>query len=57
MYCQNDLDVLCGVKHGNGARYTKVHKPVKLVYTEYFDTEQEALAKEKYLKSGGAENG
>lgn len=38
---------------GNGARHTKMHKPVKLVYTEYFDTEQEALEKEKYLKSGG----
>jgi len=40
-------ELSCGVRH------TKVHKPVKLVYTEYFDTEQEALAKEKYLKSGG----
>ena len=38
---------------GNGARHTKLHKPVKLVYIEYFDTEQEALAKEKYFKSGG----
>ncbi len=38
---------------GNGARHTKLHKPVKLVYIEYFDTEKEALEKEKYLKSGG----
>ena len=38
---------------GNGAEHTKRHKPIKLVYIEYFEAESEALQKEKYLKSGG----
>ena len=38
--------------NGRGAKYTKLHKPVKLVYLEYFDSESEALQKEKFLKSG-----
>ena len=37
---------------GNGAQHTRKHVPKKLVYIEYFDTEKEALEKEKYLKSG-----
>lgn len=39
--------------NGYGAEHTKRHKPVELVYIEYFNTEAEALCKEKYLKSGG----
>lgn len=37
---------------GNGAEHTKKHKPVKLVYFEPFETEEQSLQKEKYLKSG-----
>lgn len=37
---------------GNGAKHTKRHNPIRLVYLEYFHTEKEALAEEKYLKSG-----
>lgn len=37
---------------GNGAKYTAKHKPVKIAYYEVFSTEQEAVAREKYFKSG-----
>lgn len=37
---------------GQGAEHTKKYKPIKLVYFEAFKTEQEALQKEDYLKSG-----
>lgn len=37
---------------GNGAEHTKKHKPVKIVYYETFNTEKEAVEREKYLKSG-----
>ncbi len=37
---------------GQGAKYTAMHKPVKIIYYEIFDTEQEAIAREKYFKSG-----
>jgi len=37
---------------GNGAQYTAKHKPVEIVYYETFETEQEAVASEKYFKSG-----
>lgn len=37
---------------GNGAMHTKLHKPLKMVYSERFDTLEEAVTREKYLKSG-----
>jgi len=37
---------------GKGAEYTKKHKPVKIAYYETFETEQEAVEREKYFKSG-----
>lgn len=37
---------------GHGAEHTKKHKPVKIVLLEEFPTEQEAIDREKYLKSG-----
>lgn len=37
---------------GKGARHTQKHKPVKIAYYETFDTEQDAVAREKYFKSG-----
>jgi len=37
---------------GNGAKYTAIHKTVKIAYYETFNTEQEAVAREKYFKSG-----
>ena len=38
--------------NGLGAVHTQKHKPQQLIYTEEFDTKSEAIAHEKYLKSG-----
>jgi putative endonuclease len=35
---------------GRGAKYTKSHKPVKIVYTEEFATRSEALKREAEIK-------
>lgn len=35
---------------GRGARYTKSHKPVKVVYREAFETKSEALKREAKIK-------
>ncbi len=35
---------------GRGGRYTKLHKPLKIVYIEEFSTKIEALKREKQLK-------
>ena len=37
---------------GKGAKHTAKHKPIKIAYYETFNTEQEAVAREKYFKSG-----
>jgi len=37
--------------NGKGARYTRMHKPKKLVYTEEFNTRTEAMKKERQVKS------
>ena len=37
---------------GNGALHTKLHKPIKMVYSERLDSMEEAVAREKYLKTG-----
>lgn len=36
---------------GRGARYTKSHKPVKIIYKEKFATKSEALKREAEIKS------
>lgn len=38
---------------GKGARYTRIHKPKKLVYTEEFGTRKEAMHREKEIKKLG----
>ena len=38
-------------KAGAGGRYTRSHKPVKLVYTEQFEAKSEALKREIQIKS------
>lgn len=38
--------------NGLGASYTRKHKPVKIAYFETFETEQEAIEREKYFKAG-----
>jgi putative endonuclease len=40
-------------EQGKGARYTKVHKPKKIVYTEEFATRKEAMRREKGIKKLG----
>jgi len=37
---------------GQGAKHTKKHKPIALIHWELFETEEEAISREKYLKSG-----
>lgn len=37
--------------NGKGARYTKSHKPVKIVYKERFATKSKALKREAEIKS------
>lgn len=38
--------------NGSGAKHTAKHKPLKIAYYETFKTEQEAIEREKHLKSG-----
>lgn len=38
-------------KNGKGGHYTSSHKPVKLIYQEQFNTQSEALKREKQIKS------
>jgi putative endonuclease len=36
--------------NGKGARYTKAHKPQKVVYVELFDSTAKAMKREKEIK-------
>jgi putative endonuclease len=36
--------------NGRGARYTRIHKPKRLVYTEEFGSRAEAMKRERRLK-------
>jgi putative endonuclease len=36
--------------NGRGARYTRIHKPKRLVYTEEFDSRAGAMKRERRLK-------
>lgn len=38
-------------KNGKGGRYTRSHKPLKLIYREQFNTQSEALKREIQIKS------
>lgn len=35
---------------GRGAKYTKAHKPLKIVYTKEFETKSEAMKEEYRIK-------
>ena len=35
---------------GRGAKYTRAHKPVKIVYTKEFDSKSEAMKEEYRIK-------
>ncbi len=36
---------------GKGARYTRSHKPLRIIYTEKFITRSEALKREAQIKN------
>lgn len=40
-------------KNGKGGRYTRSHKPVKIIYQEKFPLKSKALKKEAKIKSWG----
>ena len=42
-------------KRGVGARYTRVHKPVRVVYIEGFGSRGEAVRRERAIKRLGHE--
>ncbi len=53
LYCgwTNDLEQRVKAHNsGNGAKYTKTRRPVKLVYFEEFDTKEEAMRREYAIK-------
>ena len=35
---------------GTGGKYTRIRRPVKLIYLEIFDTKQEAMSREWHIK-------
>lgn len=41
---------LAAHQSGHGAKYTKSHQPVRLVYSEKFQTKEEAMQREAYIK-------
>jgi putative endonuclease len=53
LYCGYSNDVEKRVSNHNkgvGAKYTKTRLPVKLVYTECFDTKSDAMKREYQIK-------
>ena len=52
-YCgyTNDLDKRIETHNaGKGAKYTRARLPVRLVYSEEYDTKEEAMSREWHLK-------
>jgi len=46
-----DLDARTRLhQNGNGARYTRAHKPKKLAYVELLDSRSEAMKREREIK-------
>ncbi len=37
-------------KSGHGAKYTRAHKPIKVVYTQEFKTKSDAMKEERRIK-------
>ncbi len=53
LYCgwTNDLEKrLKAHNAGRGSKYTRVRRPVKLLWCESFDTRQEAMSREYHIK-------
>lgn len=54
LYCGYTDDVEKRFKahmSGKGAKYTRAHKPLKIIYTACFDTKSEAMKEECRIKS------
>lgn len=51
-FAQNLFERINRHLEGRGSEWTAKHIPVSLIYFEEFDTEKEALEREKYFKSG-----
>ena len=49
-YSTNVEQRLSDHKNGKGGRYTRSHKPIKLIYQEQFNTQSEALKRESQIK-------
>jgi putative endonuclease len=49
-YTRNVIERMTLHSNGNGARYTKIHRPKKLVFTEKFNTRSEAMKRERSIK-------
>lgn len=50
--CSNDVQKrFFDHKNGKGGRYTRSHKPVKVIYQENLPTHSEALKREREIKS------
>ena len=49
--CTKDLDARTKLhENGNGAKYTKAHKPKRVAYVELFDLRSEAMKREREIK-------
>jgi len=49
--CAKDVDSRMRLHmNGKGARYTRMHRPKKLVYVEEFNSRAEAMKKERKVK-------
>ena len=49
-YADEPIERLARHSKGLGAKYTKKHKPQKIVWTQLFKTEKEARKREKQIK-------
>ncbi|MCG7340217.1 GIY-YIG nuclease family protein [Staphylococcus sp. ACRSN] len=50
-YAKNVEQRVAKHNNGQGAKYTKVRRPVELVYQEVFDSKSEALKREYEIKT------
>lgn len=49
-YTKNLIERIEKHNAGHGARYTKLHRPIRLSYTEIFSSQKEAMKRERELK-------
>ncbi|MCW4005828.1 MAG: GIY-YIG nuclease family protein [Candidatus Bathyarchaeota archaeon] len=49
-YTKNVVNRAAQHANGTGARYTKMHKPKEIAYTEQFPTRSQAMKREKAIK-------